>query len=245
MQIAIHQPHYFPWLGFFDKMAKVDKFIVMDVVQLTERSNMYRNLVLSQSGAEKYLTITFEKKDYIEKAYRELAINKSIKWQHNHRNFIKENYRKAEFFTEVWDKISWIFEKKYDLLFEAVYDSLVVIKEMLGINTSLINQSELIYNSNLRKSDLNLSLCMAVSADTYLSGNGARKYMNDMIFEQNGVKVVYQKFTYPTYNQINSEGFVPNLSSLDILFNCGIERTREIFWENVKSTNEFNAEGLS
>lgn len=240
MKVAIHQLHYFPWLGYYDKMAKVDEFIILDEVQLTDKSNMFRNLFLSKSGAAKYLTIPFEKKGYMEKACHELTINQSVRWQDNHRNFIKDNYKKAPFFTEIWDRISWIFEKEYELLNEITYDSLIVIKEMLNININLIKQSKLYQNSDLRKNDLVLLLCLAASADTYLSGNGAKKYMNDLIYQQNGIRVIYQRFKYPVYNQINSQEFVPNLSTLDILFNCGIERTREIFWENVKSTNEFD-----
>lgn len=243
IKVAIHQPHYFPWLGYFDKMAKVDIFIVLDEVQLTDKSNMFRNIFLSKSGAAKYLTIPFEKKRYMEKACRELTMNQNVAWQENHRNFIKDNYRKAPYFKEVWDKISYIFEKKYDLYYDTVMDSLNVVKEMLNIHTIIMNQSEFRKGSDSKKNDLVLMLCLSASANTYLSGIGARKYMNDELYERNGIKVVYQNFTYPDYKQIYSEEFVPNLSSLDILFNCGIERTKEIFWNNVKSKNEFGTEG--
>ena len=244
IKVAIHQAHYFPWLGYYDKMAKVDKFTLLDTVQLTDKSNMFRNLFLSKSGTVKYLTIPFEKKGYMEKACCELTINQNIRWQDNHRNFIKDNYRKAAFFNEVWERISWIFEKKYEFLNEPVNDSLIAIKEMLNINTQIINQSELSHNSDFTKNDLILSLCTAVSADIYLSGNGAKKYMNDLMFEKNGIKVVYQLFTYPVYNQINSKEFIPNLSSLDMLFNCGIEKSREIFKNNVNASNELEASNI-
>ena len=234
MKIAIHQPHYFPWLGFLDKMAKSDQFILLDEVQLTDKSNMFRNKFLAKNGKEKYLTVCFEKKDYMSKKFSEILLNKNVDWQKDHINFLKDSYRKTKYFEEVFSEIAFVFEKDYATLCDVVIDSLLCVKKIFDIQTQIILQSELEYDISAKKGDLVLSLCKAVEASCYLSGNGARKYMDISRFEKEGVKVEYQDFAYPPYNQIGSpEAFIPNLSSLDLLFNYGIEGARKIFWDNV------------
>lgn len=240
MRIVIHQPHYFPWLGYMDKMAKCEKYILADSMQLTKGSNMYRNKFLSNTGKEIFLTICFEKDNCLNIPYKEVLLNNDIDWKQDHINFINNNYRKSCFFDEVWNYISFIFEKEYKFLYEITLDSIVAIKNMLDISTEVILQSSLNYDSSAKNNELLISICKAVEANEYLSGNGARKYMDLDLFSENDIKVEYQQFTHPIYNQLNSNSFIPNLSSLDILFNYGIEKTRKIFWENVKSKNEFN-----
>lgn len=242
MRIAIHQPHYFPWLGYLDKMAKVDKFVLLDDVQLTDKSNMFRNKFLSKSGKDKYLTVCFTKKGYMEKPYREVELNKSINWQKDHINFILDNYKKSNYFEEIWERISPLFNKEYRYLCDVSIDSLLLLKEIFGISTEIIFQSNLSYDIQSKKNDLVIDICKVMNANQYLSGNGARKYMKLDLFEENNINVAYQQFEHPIYSQCNSVNFMPNLSALDILFNCGIEKSREIFWNNVKCTCEFREE---
>lgn len=235
MKVSIHQPHYFPWMGYLDKMAKSDKFILMDEVQLTDKSNMFRNKFLSHGGQEKFLTVCFTKKGYMDKPFTEVTINKNVDWQTKHVNFLKDSYKKAPFFVEIWDRIEPILSNKYDFLCDVDVATVLLFKELFGIDTEIIYQHDLNYDKKLRKNELVLELCKCVSADEYLSGNGARKYMNVDYFQRNGVSVEYQVFEYPRYKQYNVDEFIPNLSALDILFNCGIDGARKIFWDNVYS----------
>lgn len=240
MKIAIHQPHYFPWLGYMDKMAKADRFVILDEAQLTERSNMFRNKFLSNNGVEKTLGVTYEKRNHLELPFRSIKINKNIKWQTQHSNFIKVNYGKTLYFNEIWNEIKEIFEDNFDYVYDVDLRSILKIKSLLAINTDFVFQSDIQYNREVKKNDMVLEICKSMQADQYLSGNGARTYMNIEVFEQNGIAVAFQEFLYPVYNQIGTKEFVPNLSCLDLLFNCGIEKSRAIFWENVKKSKEFS-----
>ena len=86
-----------------------------------------------------------------------------------------------------------------------------------------------------------MEICKALGADTYFSGCGASlEYLNREKFNENNVKIIFQDFTHPVYPQIHTTEFVPGISILDMLFNCGIEETKRIFWENVRSTHEFD-----
>lgn len=239
MRISIHQPHYFPWIGYLDKMAKVDKFVLLDNVQLTDKSSMFRNRFLSKSGKDKYLTVSFVKKGYMQKPFRDIELNGGINWQRDHVNFIKDNYKKAGYYEEIWQYLYPFFEKRYYYICDVVLESLIILKNIFKIPTELILQSDLPYDEQAKKNDLVLNICKVMNASQYLSGNGARNYMNLEPFRQAYIHVAYQQFKHPLYYQFNCPSFIPNLSALDLLFNCGIEESRDIFWKNVKSTDEF------
>lgn len=232
MKVAIHQPHYFPWMGYLDKMAKVDKFILLDEVQIEKGSNMYRNKVITWDSKEKYLTVGYEKKGSLNKPFSQIRIDNSIEWQKRQQDFIWNNYKKAKYFDEIWETIQFIFNKKYMYLFDVLMDSIEIEKKIFGINTEIVLQSKLPSMEGVYKNELLVSLCQSVGADKYLSGNGAKKYMNIQVFEEKKIDVEYQQFKYPIYHQFGE--FVPNLSAIDILFHCGKEESKKIFWENVK-----------
>ena len=237
MLAAIHQHHYFPWLGYMDKMAKADVFLLLDRVQLTDSSNMFRHQLLDKNGEKKYITIPFNKKGYMQRPYNELEINAQVDWQTRQKNFIWDNYRRHPFFQEVWGEIEEVFTSDYSLLWQATDASVQIMRRLLQVDTPLIYQSALA-PSEEKKSQFLIDLLRQMGADAYLSGNGARKYMDMDMFENAGIRVEYQRFTLPEYPQKNASSFVPGISGLDILFNCGIEETRRIFWENVKREQE-------
>ena len=239
MITAIHQPHYFPWLGYLDKMAKADQFIILDEVQLTDRSPMIRNKFLSFDGSEKMLSLSVQKKGYREKKTKDIELFNIEKVQECHRKFFEYNYKKAVHFDEIMEVIHPIFCRSYCKLIEIQMDTVFLLKRLFSIDTDIIYQSHLQYDRENKKSDLIQALCNEVGADVYLSGNGARKYMDVSSFERDGIHVVYQNFAYPVYQQFRLRDFVPNLSSLDILFHLGIDDAKYIFWENVKRGKEF------
>lgn len=239
MIIGIHQPHYFPWLGYLDKMAKSDKFVILDEVQLSDRSPMVRNKFLQQDGKEIYLSLSIHKCGHREKQTKEIELANLAEVQDKHKKFFQYNYKKTPFFDEIMENINFIFEKKYTYLLEITMDTIEVFRKMFGIKTDMFYQSNLIYERGARRGELMLELTKALGGDIYLSGNGARKYMDNTTFEEQNVSVAYQQFEYPVYPQYKQKTFIPNLSSADILFQCGIEKSREFFWNNVEQGKEF------
>lgn len=239
MITAIHQPHYFPWLGYMDKMAKADQFIILDEVQLTDRSPMVRNKFLTFCGDVEMLSLSIKKKGYRNKKTKDIELFEIKNVQRCHQKFFECNYRKAAFFNEIMEVIDPIFSRSYCRLIEIQMDTVLLLKTLFGIGTDILYQSNLQYDRRKQKSDLIQAICETVASNVYLSGNGARKYMDVLSFNKAGIRVVYQDFTYPIYQQFRLEKFVPNLSSLDILFQLGIEDARHIFWENVKKGTEF------
>ena len=249
MRVAIHQPHYFPWLGYFDKMAKVNRFVLMDEIQLEDRSYMLRNRFLQKDGTLTYLSVTAAKKGYREKKYNEIEVVDVPRWQRKHASYICDLYRKSPYLEEVFSEISPVFEKKYRYLVDVTYDSILSIMKLLNIPTEIVLQSNLncAKNEKLgedkteRQSNDVLALCQAAKATAYLTGSGfSLEFLNTKKFEEAGIPVAIQEYRCPAYRQEYSNEFIPNISALDLLLNCGIEESRRLFWENVQSTHEFD-----
>lgn len=236
MKVAIHQPHYMPWLGYFDKMAKADLFVILDDVQMNERSPIRRNMFIDANGKDFQLAVSTEKDN--EKPIKNIKINYHNKWHEKHKGFLFANYKKHKYFDEIWETIAILLDGKIDFILDLDMQIIFKIRDMLNINIPIVYQSGLNYNREAQKTDLNLSLCLAVGADVYLSGQGAKKYMITEEFVKKGVAVEFQDFTYPVYPQKNSLEFIPNLSSLDLLFNCGIDGAREIFKSNLSGSRD-------
>lgn len=233
MRVGIHQINYFPWLGYFNKIAKSDIFILMDEVQLSDSGTMQRNRILNKMGQLSYITVAFVKKDYMNKKFNEIQLNAQVDWKKRQMNFLKDTYGKFPYWEEVWEKISPIFENEFKTLMEVNVCALYTILNLLEIKTPLIFQSQLNYCHDVKKSDLVLSLCSAANADIYLSGTGAKKYMDVEKFHKENIQVQFQTYEFPIYEQKYASDFIPGLSVLDILLNCGIAKTKELFWNNM------------
>ena len=232
--VAIHQPHYFPWLGFLDKMAKSDEFIVLDEVQLTDRSPMVRNKFLELGGPSRFLSVSVEKKGYREKTTKEIRLSNWIDVASKHQRFLEYNYQRSKGFEEVMSYIAPIFNEQFESLLELNMATMGALRRMYSIETPLTMQSVLPYRSDSKNNLLMLDLSVAAKGDIYLSGRGAQAYMDEAPFSEHVIQVVYQEFQHPVYTQYGQCEFVSNLSSLDMLFQCGVREAREIFWENVK-----------
>jgi len=235
MIVAIHQPHYFPWLGYLAKMASVDKFILMDTVQLEKNSYMIRNRIIDLDGNIKYLTISAEKHGFLEKEYREIRTKEFAVYSNRQKKLIYQAYNKCDYFDEIWDAISPIFMEEHELLCDVTIHSIEILRKLFRINTPLVLQSDIKVGSDLKKENLVLGLCMAVRADKYYAGSGASmQYLDLREFEKKDIRVIYQNFCHPVYEQIGNHPFILGLSALDLLFNKGIEKSREIFWNTVE-----------
>lgn len=234
-RIAIHQPHYFPWLGYLDKMAKVDEFVIMDEVQLTDRSPMVRNRFLQADGSDKMLSVSVDKKGYREKKTREIRLSEWDKVSAKHKKFFELNYRKCRGYDEVMAHVDSVLNEPHELLIDAEIASMNALRDIYDIQTPMIYQSQISTENMGKNNDLILNLCINDHADVYLSGNGARKYMIDDDFHEKGVEVIYQQFQYPVYEQRNVDAFVPNLSALDLAFQYGLEGARDVFYSNMQT----------
>ena len=232
MKVAIHQPHYFPWIGYFDKLAKADQFILLDEVQFEKGSQMIRNRVLDSQGNIKYLTIMGETKGFLGKQYKDLQTKENAVWKKRQIDALENYYRRARCKEEALRIIKEFFVADYSTICEWTCNSIRLMCQLLGIKTKIVLQSDISYDRGSKKSELVLSLCEAVNADIYISGRGASvNYLKQEEFQDRGIAIEFQEFVHPIYRQVQSEVFVPGLSILDMLFNLGVKEMRDVFGE--------------
>jgi len=231
MLVSMHQPSYFPWLGLIDKIKKSELYICMDEVQLADRAYQHRNIFLDSNGEVKTLTININKKNYRQKYIKDLELS-SDDWQKKHSSFFLNNYKRHEYFEEIYPLIKFIYEKNYKYLIDVLLESMFAIFEILKINIDVKLQSSLVYDRELKKNDLIIGLLNSVSAKKYLSGTGAADYQIESEFVKQEIELIYNSFSHPIYHQ-NSSAFVEGLSSLDMLFNIGIEESKKTIFREI------------
>lgn len=244
MIVSIHQPQYFPWCGYFDKMQKSDLFIFLDMVSYVKGGKMNRNKVLDQNGAIQFITISGDMKNHLNREFRSIQTKNVEEWTSRQFNALANYYKKAPFRDEILGLLQTFFSQRYETVCQWSCASIGLVRDILEIKTPIAYQSDLEYSRSSRKSDLIYAICKTVSANVYFSGRGASaEYLDREAFAAGQIQIVFQDFQHPVYRQCSSREFVPGISILDMLFNCGIEDSRRIFWENVRGTHEFEGIG--
>ena len=217
-KIAISQSNYIPWKGYFDNIAAVDTFVLYDDVQYTRRDWRNRNKIKTSAG-EKWLSIPVEVKGKYFQKIEDTKINDS-EWGKKHLNIILENYRKAPAFKEVKDWVSNLYKENDSVyLSEVNYHFIKNICLFLGIDTELRWSKEfpVIEGRNERL----IAICNELNADTYYSGPAAKFYIEEPLFQKEGIEVKwFEKENYKEYSQINGE-FNHYVSIFDLIFHEG------------------------
>jgi hypothetical protein len=217
MILAGHQPNYLPWLGFFDKIQQSDVFVVADNVQFEIQGFTNRNKIKMVNVA-KWLTVPIEHAREPQLINQVKISSKVDDWAKKHWLSIKQHYSRAPY----WKKYSEFFEQTYlkdwSLLIDVNMHLIRGIMAFLEITTPLVMASSL--KAKGKNSDLLLAYCKEIGADTYLAGTGSKAYLDVEKFNHAGVKVVFQDFEYPVYQQRRGE-FIANLSVVDYLFCTG------------------------
>ena len=227
--IAIHQPNYFPWLGFAHKMMNCDIFVLLDTVQFPRRNYVNRTHIRVKDEP-RWLTVPVSG-DYHDTINR-IRIANGRPWQRKHLKTIETNYGRARFFPSFMPRIENILLSHWSLLADLNLEICDFYKTVLGLDTKLVSASQLDIDESLSSTGLLVAIVKALSGSFYLAGASGRKYMEMDLFEKVGIKVLWQEFHYPTYPQTRP-GMVPNLSSIDAFFNCGRTETKRLL-EGIK-----------
>jgi hypothetical protein len=217
MIVGIHQPNFFPWLGFFDKMVKCDVFILLDMVQFIKRGYQNRVQIKWPNGPQ-WLTVPVISKGRWKQKTCDVEMDNSDHWRRTHLQTLETLYRKTFHYHALVNEISSLYEKPTGNLVEFNVSGIMWGIRQLNIETKLVLASELKHNSS--SSALLLELVKAVGGTVYLSGPTGHNYLDEALFLKAGIEVEYHSFTPFTYPQRFGE-FVAGLSVLDYLFNVG------------------------
>jgi hypothetical protein len=221
-RVAIHQPNYLPWLGFFYKMAVADIFIILDTAQFTKNGYQNRVKIKSPSG-EQWLTQPVRLFDGAFKPTNEILFANN-QWGVRHIKMLQANYGRSKYFRDYFPQLSDFLEKPGENLSSFNFKLISWVAGVLEIKTTILLASE--HPSNLTKTERLVDLVKWVSGDTYLSGKGGTKYQDEALFLQSGIKVEIMQYHCVPYHQLWGE-FIPGLSAIDLIFNCGTDGRRQ------------------
>jgi len=223
MRVAIHQPHFLPWIGYLDRIQKADLFILLDHVQY--ESQNYQNRVLIKTGeGSQWVIVPLFQRSQQERIIDKIINNQRqgrLSWQRKIWKTVQRAYQGAPYFKAYAGPLQELLEARWHKLIDLNLALLQFLNDAFGIRTRMVRSSELV--SSGKKSDLVLSLCQAVKADAFLGGmGGSREYLNEARFAEAGIAVQWQDFRHPVYRQHpQPDRFVKGLSAIDLLFNWG------------------------
>jgi hypothetical protein len=212
--LAAHQPQYLPWLGFFDKLAQADVFVLLDNVQFKKNEWQNRNRIKGPSGPQ-WVTVPVRHK--FPQTIGEVEVQESEPWRRKHQRALESNYGKAAHFGNEMALFADLLEQAWTHLAPLNIELIRRLATRLGIDTDIRLGSEIEARADptLRL----LDLCRALGADTYLSGAGGN-YLEQDTFDEAGVELRFQRYEHPTYAQLHG-AFEPYMSIVDLLMNCG------------------------
>jgi hypothetical protein len=213
MKLAIMQPYFFPYLGYFQLMNCVDIFVVYDNIEYTKKGWINRNRFLLRGQAE-YFTIPLQKgSDYLQIRDRRIADDfDRVKFL----NRIREAYRAAPYFDEAFFLLSRLVENQSKSLFDFLNFSLNELAKCLEISSRIIVSSEIPIDHSLKGASKVLEICRTLGASTYINAIGGLSLYSREAFANNGLELRFIEMLPRTYPQFRGE-FVPNLSILDVM----------------------------
>jgi WbqC-like protein len=226
--VAIHQPNFFPWLGYFDKLARADVFVLLDHVQFQKKGGNWANRVqlITGGGRPGWVTAPVDRSYHGTRPISEIAIDDARPWRRTVLKTIAANYARAAHFAEVFPVVEELVGHPSRRLAELNETAIRRLAGEIGLPTGHIVLSSSLQPSGAA-TDLLIELVRAVGGDVYLSGGGAAGYEEPDRFAAAGIELRPQAFAHPVYSQGKGE-FVPGLSVLDPLLHLGPAGTRRL-----------------
>lgn len=224
------QPTFNPWLGYFDLIEYVDKFIFLDTVQLNQQSWQTRNKLLIQNKEHLFPLPIIKNKDKKELKIEEALLDfRKYDFRKKLYRTLEQNYKKSKFYTEVNTFIKSLVLYDTDYLSEYNINIIQKISQKFEFDTKFIVLSQSNFETDKAKGDLVLDICKFYQTSEYISPLGSKEYLDKSLqdFIDSKIEVFYQYYNHPIYNQLGKE-FIPYIGIFDLLYNEGFEKSREI-----------------
>ncbi len=217
--VVILQPGYLPWLGFFDQMSRCDIFVYYDDVQFDKHGWRNRNRIKSPTGPH-WLTVPVCHKGLGRPRILDVKIDTQQLWARKHLGTIRQFYAKAPYLNRYWPELEDLLQCPWKYLVNLDLAVVDLMSRWLGLHRQVVRSSELGIQGE--RSERLLNICLHFEATHYLSGDAAKTYLEVDLFAHHGITVEWQHYQHPVYPQQHGQ-FVPHLSALDLLLNCGDE----------------------
>ena len=224
---------YFPWVGLLEQVRLADIFIHYDDVQYAR--GFYNRVQAKTANGSKWITVPLSN-HHRGQRIDEVLIDNQTDWRSQHRDALKQAYMKAPYRDEMLALVDKVFSKSATFLSDVSRESIYALVRYFKLDTKVEFMSSSDMNISGASSQRLHDLCVAVAADVYITGHGARNYLNYDLFERSGIRVEYIKYNMIPYSQLHGE-FTPYVSALDLVANCGQEgasviTSNSIYWKD-------------
>lgn len=215
MRIAIMQPYFFPYIGYFQLINAVDEFIIYDNIEFTKKGWINRNRILV-NGKDAIISLPIKKdSDYLDVKDRFLADTWEVE-KKKMLNRIVESYRKAPYFNECYNLIEKCINYDERNLFKFILYSIQTIMEYLNIDTDLVVSSTISIDHKLKSAEKVQAICKERGAEIYINPIGGLELYNKEQFKRNNLNIQFLKSDDITYDQFNND-FIPRISIIDVM----------------------------
>lgn len=226
MKAAIMQPYFLAYIGYYQLIKSVDKFVIYDNIEYTKKGWFNRNRIL-MNGKDKLFTIPLKSdSDYLPVNERYVA-DSYIKQRHKIIQWIKSSYKKAPFYNENIQFIEGLFNQNNSNLFDFIHFSVTQVCNLLQIETDITKSSDLDIDHSLKSEDKVIAICNYLKADTYINAIGGKELYSKNRFMQNNIDLQFIRTRKIEYKQF-SHDFLPWLSIIDVLMFNGVEKTKQM-----------------
>ena len=237
MIVAAHQPHYMPWIGYLDKLAKADRFVLMDDLQYEDQNFQNRQRLKLADGPHWVsvpLVHASQSARIIDRKIDNTGIGSRHHWQHRTWRTLCVHYGRSPHFSRYAKDLEIVYTRRWEYLFDLQLHMLELACSWLDIETKIVRASSLGLTG--QKTDRILDFCTKLGAKIYLTGRGgSTDYLDVDRLAAGGVTVMWQQFTHPIYPQrYPACGFVSHLGFLDLVLNCGPE-SAAVVWPHASA----------
>ena len=219
MKVAICQPTYLPWIGYFDLIDSVDVFVFLDTVQFSKQSWQQRNRIRSREGLQ-WLTIPVKRGGLTQTPIHDVLIAPDADFPRSHLRTLEVVYGRAPFFSRIFEGLRAQYDQADTQLSVLNMRLIRWMASELGVTASFITASEL--NCTGHRTELLVKILTQLHADTYLSPFGSTAYLaaEAQLLEQANIEICFQHYEPQPYRQVTTP-FIPYTSAIDLLLNEG------------------------
>ena len=224
MTVTVSQPTFLPWAGFWGRAIASDRVVLLDNVQFPLGSSwVYRNRIKTERGSHWLAVPVFRKgRSYYE--IRDVEIDDGREWRKKHLETIRRAYSKAPYFDDYFPELERVYHREWRFLVDLNVELLRILGDWLSVQSEFVLASSLV--SGGKGTELLVRLLNSEGAESLLVPSPGLKYLDLEYLHDSGIDVRAHRFRLPEYPQLKGE-FIPNLSVVDLLFNCGT-KSREI-----------------
>ncbi len=229
--VAIHQPNFLPWQGYFHKLLSSDIFIFLDDAQFPRGKSYTSRVSIKSPNGPVWLTVPVKGKGEL-LPIKDILMDSTKDWKRKHLKTLEICYAKAPFFKECFPLIEEVYQTDERILCNFNIELITKLALNLASSTRIVRASEMDVNKSDQLGHL-IQLVKQVGGTKYLTGTGkgSARYLDEEAFRQEGIEVIYQSFGHPSYPQLSGD-FIPNLSIIDLLFNCGPDTSKKYLSAN-------------